>query len=56
MTLMADAAAELRDELEHACPAIRPDCAWVSVEGLVTVWGDRASAGTLDPVSSGLWP
>ena len=22
----------------------------------MTVWGDRASAGTPDPVSSGLWP
>ncbi len=56
MTLITDAATELRDELDQARPAIRSDCAWVAVEGRVTVWGDRASAGTLDPVSSGLWP
>lgn len=45
-----------RHGLKEVRPAIRPDCAWVTVEGRVTVWGERASAGTLDPVSSGCWP
>lgn len=53
---MTDTVTGVRDGLDQARPTIRPNCAWVNVEGRVTVWGDRMSAVMLDPVSSGCWP